>query len=256
MTSVFSIDEVIKKKYWQGLHTISSHEVDFNNNLSLHMLFGLFQEAAYQHVKVLNIGWKDLYSENMGWILSRIKIKIENLPCWEDDITIKTWSTGTDGIKANRSWLVKNTDNKTIIQATSNWLIMNETTRRIVRIDKNKINPHSLNNYVMDSELEKLHEMHEHDTLFEITAKNSEMDVNHHVNNTNYIKWVFDAEKIEFLKDFYPSEIEINYLKEALPGNKIEVRKDLQKNGYNQYSIFNGESDSARIKILWNKIKY
>ncbi len=256
MTSTLNNEEIAEKKYWEGLHTISSYETDFRNYLSLNNFFGLLQEAAYQHVKSLKIGWKDLHRQDLVWILSKIKLSVYSLPKWEQDIRIRTWTTGTDGIIANRCWEVTNMNGDMTAKVISDWLIINEKTRKITRIDKNLINPYSLDKFSDEDDLNKIPKIKNYKVISKIKAKNSEIDINQHVNNTNYIKWITDAEDMSFLKSNRPADIEINYLKETLAGDEIEIRKSSDNNAGFNYSIFNGETDSARFIIKWCNDEY
>jgi medium-chain acyl-[acyl-carrier-protein] hydrolase len=253
MTQNLSFNEVIEKKYWEGLHTVSSHETDFKNNLSLHNLFGLLQESAYQHVKILNIGWKDLHNKKLAWIISKMKLEIIKLPVWEQDVRIRTWSSGTDGIISNRCWEVTDMKNNIIVSGTSDWLIINENTRRITRIDKDLINNHKLDRGLGNDALKKLPKSDECIKISEINARNSEIDINRHVNNTNYIKWITDSQEIRFLNSHRAKDIEINYLKEILAGDKVEILKSKEDFNSDKYYVSVNENDAARIKIKWIK---
>lgn len=256
MTSTLNNSEIIQKKYWEGLHTISSYETDFKNYLSLNNLFGLLQEAAYQHVKSLKIGWKDLHKRDLVWILSKIKLIVKSLPKWEQDIRIRTWTNGTDGIIANRCWEVCDMHGNTLVTGISDWLVINEKTRRITRIDKDAINPYLLDKYADSDSLNKIPAVKEYDVIGSLNAKNSEIDINQHVNNTNYIKWIIDSEDMQYLKSHRPGEVEVNYLKETIAGDEIEIRKSSDTEIFDTYSIFNGEADSSRIKIKWIDDEY
>ena len=49
----------------------------------------------------------------------------------------------------------------------------------------------------------------------------SDLDMNHHVNNINYLKWVLDEFDLDFRNKYRISTIETNYLGEALYGDTL-----------------------------------
>ncbi len=51
----------------------------------------------------------------------------------------------------------------------------------------------------------------------------SDIDVNQHVNNARYIAWAMDAIPEEVVNDRPVSEVSINFIKEAIPGEVVDL---------------------------------
>lgn len=253
MTPLLTSKEQIKNKIWEGLHIVSSHEIDFKHLLALQNIFGLLQDAAYKHVEARNIGWSDLHKNNQFWMIVKIILKIKRRPEWDEKIKIRTWTTGSDGINANRNWMIFDEKGDEIISGISKWLIVNEKSRKIQKMDKNFLDKHSFSEMPFNYDLNKIPKIQAPEIIASIRAKNSELDINHHINNTNYVKWVFDSEKLNFLSKNEPKEIEINFLKESKAGVEIKVGKKIASNNEMYYGIFNDRHDSARIRVIWRK---
>ena len=57
----------------------------------------------------------------------------------------------------------------------------------------------------------------------------SDLDMNHHVNNINYLKWVLDDFEYSYRQKYRLGSIEINYLAEAFFGDQL-VRNTVPSN--------------------------
>ncbi|RUT72985.1 acyl-[acyl-carrier-protein] thioesterase [Ancylomarina longa] len=209
---------------------ISSFDADFNGNAKLTSICNYLQEIAGKHVDLIHQGLNDLQVKNMAWVLSRLKVHIYEYPKWKDKITIQTWPTGTNGLFGNRDFKIKNESGKTIAIATSAWIIIQMDNKRPVRpnhfADKMTVYNETL---VFSNPLQKLKIENNFEFNEKIKIHYSDIDINQHVNNVKYIKWVMDACPIKKLNKDQISELQINFLHESkltdeliIFGNKTE----------------------------------
>jgi acyl-ACP thioesterase len=83
----------------------------------------------------------------------------------------------------------------------------------------------------------------------------SELDINKHFNSVKYVERVLDDFGIDFLNEYEPAELEVNYLKEGQAGDYVAVtRTQLSENEYLNCLV--RESDDADLcvmRIIWRE---
>jgi acyl-ACP thioesterase len=132
---------------------IRACETDHLGQLKLSAIFQLMQEAAEANAKTLKLNYDEINANNEIWVLSRIKAKFFNIPKWEDEISIKTWPMGVDGIFAIRDYLIKTTDDDLVGKITSSWLIVDAKNRRVKRMREF---PEGSNDFILGQSAEKI----------------------------------------------------------------------------------------------------
>jgi len=240
------------EKYQEQL-SIKSYHTNQYGQAAISSLFNILIEAAWAHAQVMDWGYDSLKSNNLFWVLSRMYFQVEKYPAWQDQITLNTWSAGTDGMYAYREYILENDKGEVILRASSAWLILDMETRKIFRLSefrdtfpkridlnacrapkriKPDIHPVNLNYFPV---------------LF------SELDINKHFNSVKYMERVLDDFGIDFLNSNEPAELEVNYLKEGQAGDRIAVTCTQLSESENLNCLVR-ESDGADLcvmRIVW-----
>ena len=240
------------EKYQEQL-SIKSYHTNQYGQASISSLFNILIEAAWAHAQVMDWGYDSLKSNNLFWVLSRMYFQVEKYPKWQDQITLNTWSAGTDGMYAYREYILENDKGEVILRASSAWLILDMETRKIFRLSefrdtfpkridanacrnpkriKPDIHPEPLNYYPV---------------LF------SELDINKHFNSVKYVERVLDDFGIDFLNNHEPAELEVNDLKEGQAGDAIAVTRTQLTESENLNCLVR-ESDGVDLcvmRIVW-----
>ena len=113
--------------------TISSYDLNPGSQARLTTIANFFQEMAYQHADQLGFGYRDLKEAQIYWVLSRMKIRMNNYPVWDDQIRVETWHNGMERLFGIRDFKVVDAAGNILGIATSAWLILDAQTRRPVR---------------------------------------------------------------------------------------------------------------------------
>jgi len=242
------------EKYQEKL-AIKSYHTNQYGTASIESLFNILIEAAWAHAQVMDWGYDSLKSNNLLWVLSRMYFQVEKYPAWQDQITLNTWSAGTDGIYAYREYILENHLGDVLLRASSAWLILDMETRKIFRLSdfRPTFPKHSDTNACRNPRRIKpvVHpeKMNFYPVLF------SELDINQHFNSVKYVERVLDDFGVDFLNHFEPAELEVNYLKEGQAGDRIAVTTtQLSENDYLNCLV--RESDGADLcvmRIVWRE---
>jgi medium-chain acyl-[acyl-carrier-protein] hydrolase len=206
--------------------TIRSYHTDLNRRLTIPKLCSFFQDIAGNHTVECGVGWEVMQEQNVFWVLSRLHIDVISFPVWRDRIKVSTWSMGTDGLFAYRNFRVEDENGTLLVRAASMWLIVNTETRRLVRPGEYMRDFPLCTERLMAADPEKIPALNE--PFFFDLAKVSftETDMNMHMNNINYIERIINSCDFNFLVDNQIFDFEINFLKEAVPGDLLKVGQE------------------------------
>ena len=207
---------------WREDYRIRSYEVDCRNRLSILSIFNFMQEAASKHAAALGVSIQQLLAENHTWLLSRLKIKIAACPGWNDRIQISTWPSGTQQLFALRDFELKGEDNQPIAAAISAWLVIDLQRRLPVRIAPfvERLKPIE-GGHILSARLDKLPALNNPTHERRFVVRYSDLDINQHVNNVNFVEWLVEGVPAATLNSAVPSELEINFLAEAFYEDQI-----------------------------------
>lgn len=243
---------------YSKVYRIPVYDIGFDGRLSTHSLFNYLQDIASEHAVILKFGKDDLVRNNRFWVLSRIAADIKIWPGWEETVVVTTWPRGTDKLFALRDFEVRKEDGTLVATATSSWLVVDITSRRVQRPDSvlTAFNSEFPEKSSMGRNAGKV-DAPESDIIkgkpFMVLP--SDLDINHHVNNVMYLRWVMDSYDMDFLGTHLPSTVEINYLSESRSGDEITITRGKGNNDaltYN-HSVTRAvdNTELCRVGITW-----
>lgn len=200
--------------------TIRANEVDNHGKATLPSLFSLFQEVAGNHALKLNFDISQLQEQNLTWMLHRMDVNIFRFPEWREEITIETWPAAGDALRAYRDYRILDKTGDLLGVCLSYWLMINLKTRRPARMPEEVLNMRLKNiEHVLEPKSTRLKPFQNADESYSLKVRNSDLDMNNHVNNARYVEWI-----MEHYSDTDSSRIkaiDIQFLKESVGGDSI-----------------------------------
>lgn len=231
--------------------SVKSYFVNRFGKLSTSFLFWQIQDIAWEHAEHLGLGFDNLQQEQQFWVLSRMLVKIKRRPRWGEKFTVETWPCGTDGILALRDIQFLDATGERIVTATTSWLVLDVNTKRIIRLNLDTFPVH--NERVMDEKAGKVAPVKSDEATVFSPALFNEIDVNQHFNSGRYLERIIDSYNFDFHEKHELIELEVNYVKEGVPADKLGVRKQIIDENMHICSVVR-ESDGAdliRARLHW-----
>ncbi len=201
-----------------------SYHINRFGDVSTSFLFWYMQEIAWEHAKVMGFGFDDLREDELFWVLSRFYVRIDRRPRWTEEFTLETWSRGTDGFFAYRDFRFLGSGGEEIIRATSSWLVLNLHSRRIVRLSQMKSFP-GYSESLLGFNPGKVEAPLTVDEPEFFPVLFNEIDINQHFNTGRYLERINNSYSFDFLRTHMLREMEVNFLKEGLPDDRLTVRQ-------------------------------
>ena len=205
------------KKYILG-----PSDSDQNLNAKISTLFVLMQDIAMEHAEALNIGKEATMDKGNMWVITRYSLSINRLPRYLEEITVSTYPGDDMKFIFPRYYEMKDKYGKTILTASATWMVLTKATHQV------NFNPFS------GIKLPTEHHDEEEPLPSKITpeattlidtrkVRNSDVDINNHLNNTRYIEYLTDSHDFDFYRSHEVSHIVLEYKKEIIINQKVEI---------------------------------
>ncbi|MCL2576382.1 MAG: thioesterase [Defluviitaleaceae bacterium] len=241
------------------------YRVGFNsllpdNTMSLCGLMEYVQEASLYHTHSIP-GAFDYYDEmNWVWVLTHWQVEIYDTPKVADIINISTWAVGYKAYFGERGFEVMDKAGKRLLVANSNWILLDRNNLKPVRPTEyiaqkyGERHPFLITKDFGMPKMDGFNPISTHN----YTATRRDMDTNRHVNNVNYLKWVYNFIDDDLYLNYRPSTLKVAYKKETYPGDdlKISLYKKIADDG-NVETMAVIEKDghiATEIFIGWKKV--
>lgn len=222
-----------EKQVFTESFKIRSSEVQTDNRATIQSICNLLQETAASHALQLNVDISNLREQNLTWVLHRLRVRMSRYPSWRDKVIIKTWPSSGDTLRAYRDFQIMDSSGDEIGTALSYWLMLNIETRRPVRMPDEILNlaPEDVN-HVFEVNTKRLREDN-YSTSESYRVRRSDLDLNDHVNNVQYIDWSMDT-----LPGYRPvSELDIEFHGECGYGDQIVSSLEIVGENFTRHKI-------------------
>ena len=209
--------------------TVTTYMADVRNLLRPASFMEIAQEIATVGAKALHFDDSvTLSAANAVWVLARMHVRFERMPRRYQPITLDTWHKGINSVFFLRDYQVRDEAGEVLVNATSSWVIMEVEQRRMLR-------PDGLTDVIPPDPEKPGHAIETPagkiviprgcavEKVADHAVRYSDVDSNHHVNNTRYTAWAMDCLPDDLTFNHTLREIGINFNREARPGETVEL---------------------------------
>jgi len=201
---------------------VRSYECGASGEATLATICNYLQEAASLHAEQLGFSKTNFESEgeNISWVLTRMCVRMQRYPKWEEVVTVATWPCGGRKITANRDFELF-VGGEAIGVATTEWMIIDLATRKLVSVPQRvyDLSDTDRPRSIPEHQFAKLRwDCRTVSDAVRFRARRSDIDLNGHVNNVHYIEWLMEALPPDAgaVTDF-----EIAFKSETLAGDEV-----------------------------------
>lgn len=225
---------MMKTIIWHENYVVSSFLVNPQKKLGLYGLLNLLQDVAWKHATHLGHGYESMIKEGVGWVLTRQKLQMLRWPVWGEEITFRTWIRPVEGVVVVRDFEILKGD-ELLGQSTTQWLTLDLTTRRPSENSRASFVGECREGEYSKIDARKVSLNDEVQNINEFKVRNSDLDMNGHVNNTRYAQWILDSIPMEKHGQYILQEYEINFIAETKLNDTIQIRSAPNNEGSFQY---------------------
>ena len=216
-------------------YQIKLSEIGKENKITNKAILGDLEDVGGIHSNIAGYGILDIQQTKLSWVLLDWKLKIIRRPKYSEKIKIKTWSKNAIKFYTYRDFEVYDENGQVIAIATSKWVLLDIDKGKIVKISDEVLNKYGpeLEKSVFDiSEIEKLQEPEDYISEVEYTVKKSDIDVNNHMHNLNYLELANEALPEDVYNEQELNNVRINYKKEIKLGETVKCKYGFENNAH------------------------
>jgi acyl-ACP thioesterase len=119
-----------------------------------------------------------------------------------------------------------------LFRAGSQWMILDKGSSRPKNLFRLDLGLPKTGLEALSGELKRLEPHGDNSEVVRISVPYSSIDLNGHVNNTEYVRWGIDALKIAFNFEGNIRSMHATYLSEVFEGDELDLLLTDSKNGY------------------------
>lgn len=226
-------------KHGEYVFKVRSYECGADGLATMPCICNYLQEAASLNAEELGFSKSnfDAVGGNVSWVLTRLALKMNRYPKWEDDVVVETFPRGGRRIVAWRDFIIKSADGETLGLATSEWMIIDLATRKVAPIPFEALAlagdcPASVLGLEPFTARLKFPGGCDGEPL-RFRAQHSHIDLNGHVNNVHYIEWMLEPTGGRRV-----SELEVVFRSETFADDEVLVATVRDADGSTFHRVF------------------
>lgn len=180
-------------------------EVGQNQKMTLNAVLNAFQDCSTFHSEDLGVGMKFLNKHKRMWVLSSWKIVVYRYPELAEHIRIGTWPYEFGKMTGRRNFRILDKEGRLAACADTLWVLMNTERMRPACVEKEISSAYKLEPRLdMEYETDKIRIPEEPERREPFPIQAYHLDVNHHVNNGQYV---------QLAGSYLPEEFEIHQMR-------------------------------------------
>ena len=202
---------------------IHGYDCGYGGPLRAFALVNFLQEAAGENATRLGFGMADLHARGWTWMLSRLDLRVDELPRDGEKVFVRTWPAGTRKLFAYRDIAMAGADGRSLVRAVYAYLIVDIAARRPLRpesvfgpVPPHPDDPHPVPDFAYDIPAAV-------DLVPQFTqcVRGRHIDHNGHANNAHLVNWLVDASGCSEAL----SALRVEFTAEALEGNLLAASR-------------------------------
>ena len=234
---------------WSENFKVKFHETDANEIASVSQIFKYIQEAAMCQLNNQRPSYRELLEQKKAFVLSAIRLEMHAPIFAYDEITARSWACPSRGVNFIRSYELER-DGEILCEAVSMWALISTTERKLYSVEEIDTSA-----YFMDEPVQterparvRIPSALPMSLVGEYTVQYSDIDMNGHMNNTNYPRIVCDH--IPNIERLRIKSIGIYFANEAKQGDTLKIYMSRVDNRLYFKTLRDDKKTNVEIEII------
>ena len=229
-------------------YTVGSRDIEHNHKATNKALLKYMEDIACKHSDQVGYGINDIEKTKIVWILLDWKFKVIERPMYGQTVKVKTWSRKIEKCCAYRDFEIYDENEKILAIATTKWVLLDAETRKIQKVTEEIGGKYEseTEKHVFEEELEKIHEPQSEESSLELKVRKTDIDINNHVNNLNYLDLAYEILPLKVYEQNLKN-IRITYKNQTKPEEIVKISYTKQND---KHIITIKSQDSLRLHAI------
>lgn len=168
-------------------------EIGEDGHMTLNSILNYYQDSSNFHSEEAGLGIRRLTEKKRVWILSSWQICVDRYPVMGEPIVVSTWAYDFKGFYGYRNFTLHTGGGELLSYANSLWIYMNTETKSPAKVDPAEAKGYGLEEkFPMEYASRKVPVPEGGIQMEPFVIHRHQLDVNHHVNNGQYIQMAMD----------------------------------------------------------------
>ncbi len=248
--------ETDKRIVFSRSYYLSAGECNAQQELSVPILAEKLIEVATEHANHLGIGNPDMPQPDMGWVLSRLTIEMQQYPRENTEYTVTTWVEDWNRHFSRRAFSISDNKGEVLGYARSIWMVLNTKDRSNAGLSQLEFNREWISDRECPISMQEKHTRIVSDNeSAHYKFKYCDIDFYRHVNTTRYIVLLLNQFPMEKYDCNIIGRLELSFLHEASYGMDIKVMKKESDSDARIHQLYL-ESADGTMPILYSRIRF
>lgn len=203
--------------------TASMNDVAFCGKALPPQIMSIFQDAVTAHTAILGVGADTIIKTiNAKWVITRVRFEIDGTLRVGDEYTVSTWPLRAGPLRFGRTFTLEK-EGKIIAKAFTEWCLLDANTDEVMRSGALTM---PIEEYLTDKGIEGRFsgaKATDPKPVYTHTVRQSDLDINRHVNNVTYIRFALDCLPSDELEKTDITSFEMYYLSQCFEGQTVEL---------------------------------
>ena len=207
-------------------YQVKLSEIGKDNKVTNKAILSYLEDIGGIHSNLAGTGLLNIEETNMSWVLLEWKLQVIKRPKYTDKIKVKTWSKPPVKCYAYRDFELYDMEGNIIAKAISKWILIDISKGKILRVDDKILEKYEPEERTVfeNEKFEKIKESSEYKEEVTYKVKRSDIDVNKHMHNLNYIDLATEVLPEEVYNNKTFDNVRITYKKEIKLGEVVQSK--------------------------------
>lgn len=203
-------------------------DVTMYRDLRLSVLMRWLQEISIAHTEALGAGRAKTLDKGALWVVCRVRLEIENLPCYDETVTLSSWAGDTMRVLFPRYYEMTDESGTPLVKASAVWLLMDAKKRKMVFPENyDVVVPGIVTGNEIPLSFGVSLPKQQQSKRFKVAY--SQVDINGHMNNAKYLDCMDDVLGKDYLASHALKTLEVEFKSEIKYGASVRLEYTLDK---------------------------
>ncbi len=186
-------------------------------------IMSIFQDAVTEHTAMLGVGANTIIKTiGAKWVITRVRFEIEGSLSVGDTYTVSTWPLKAGPLRFGRTFTLEK-EGEIIAKAFTEWCLLDAKTDEVLR---SSVLSMPIDEYLTDKAISGKFsgaKAQNPELVYTHTVRQSDLDINRHVNNITYIKFALDCFLAKELENINIKSFEMYYTSQCFEGETLSL---------------------------------
>lgn len=193
-------------------------ELGEDRKMTINSVLDRFQDCSNFHSEAVGLGIDHLMKKKKVWLLSSWQICVNRYPGLGEKVITSTWAYDFRSFYGFRNFTLETKEGKVLAYAASVWFYFDLESGKPTRVDQEELDGYGFHEkFPMEYAPRKISLWDGGELVDSLTIKRGQLDMNHHVNNGEYVRMAADC----LPEEFAIRQMRAEYKKQAQLGDQL-----------------------------------